>query len=330
MNQKKLANKNAIAAITIICALVSAGIAAGVYANYTAIIREKDQTAKSLNDRILQLQLENQTALYEAMQTSLNAQIALLQNQVQDYQAQVNSLNAQITTLRNQAASSGGQTDSATAQIAILQQQVSDLQSQIATKDASIDSLNRVNTASSLANFNDTAIWLDQTSGTYAQIAKQTVNAGNTLTITGLNLVSGKIYYVTLDMTMNAQPGGSATADLYANGDTETTHYDTSFLYGNPQWSWPHFQYEDDARILDNNLFVASKHTNFAGVMAIDPIGTLRLSLTYNAQDASTSDPVTGLYAWTYNGTTVTAVNRLTITSTNAVTGTLTIYDMQP
>jgi hypothetical protein len=305
--------------------LIPAGIAAGLYSNYVGVINERDKTIKSLNSRLYELQIENQTALYQALNTSLNAQILVHQNEIKDYQAQVSSLNSQIEILHRQISSSGGNAG-AEAEIARLQQQVNDLQGQITSKVSSIDSLNRLNTISLLANFNDSGVWLDQTSGSYLQVAKQSIFNEQTLSLSGLNLVPGKFYFVTLSL-VGSSPNESETAYFYVNGDIVNGHYDSSFLYGNSQSSWPSFQYEDDARIFDSNLFVGSEGMVFSGIMVIDPIGTLRMGLPYNAIDTSTSNPVTGFYGWTYNGSIVSSVNRLDLVSNAPLTGTLAIYD---
>ena len=327
---KRKLGKNAIIAIAIICALVFAGIATGFYTNYSAIIKDKDETIESLNSEVIQLRMENSTDAIEALNVSLHSQIQLLQNQIENDNSQIYSLNRQIDTLQS-ALNSGNQTDEATAQVRSLQQQVEDMQSQIYSKDDKINSLIRLNMIDALNNFNDSAVWLDQTKGTFTQVVKQEINAGTTMSITGLNLVQGKAYYVTINMVMIPPTIETSTAYLYVNGDTNKTHYDTSYLYGNARWpTVACFQYENDPRIFDNGQFAGPMGIIFTGVLEIDPIGTLRMALTYNAYDNLRSDIETGLYGWIYNGATVSSVNRFDINSTMPITGTFAIYDMEP
>lgn len=325
MYRKKFINKRTVVAISVICMLIPAGIAAGLYANYIGTIDQRNKTIESLNDRLFGLQIENQTALYQAMNVSLHLKISLLENQIEDYVAQTTSLNSQINTLQTQISTSGGNAGAA-AEIARLQQQINDLQSQISNKNSDIDSLNLLNTVALQVNFNDSSVWLDQTSGGYAQLAKQSISSEQSLSLSGLNLVPGKFYFVTLSLVDPAS-SGSGTAYLYVNGDEVNDHYDSSFLYGNSQWSWPSFQYEDDARIFDGNLFVGSQGIVLSGILTIDPIGTLRMGLPYNAIDSLTTNPVNGFYGWTYNGSTISSVDRLDLISTVPLTGALTIYD---
>lgn len=330
MKRENHFSKNAIIAMVIVCALVSAGVAGGFYSYYSGIIGAKDQTIKSLNERVTELLKENQTDDFIAMNASLNAQIMTLQNQIQDQLAQIDSLNSQIKTLQSQMSSSGGNTDSETAQIALYQQQVSDLQNQISAKDTDINSLIQLNTISSLADFNDSTVWLDQASGTFTQIATQSVSAGNTLSINGLNIIPGKAYFVNVNMVMDAPSNATATAYFYVNGDTNNSNYDTSYLYGNARWpTLAAFQYENDPRIFDNGQFAGPMGIIFSGVMEIDPIGTLRMALTYNAYDNLRMDLEQGLYAWIYSGTNVTSVSSIFMNSSMPITGTLGIYGME-
>ena len=330
-NKRRERTKNVIIVIAIVCTLVSSGIAAVFYTNYTATIRNKDETIKSLDAELYTLQIENQTALYQEMNASLNAQISILKNQNANYEAEISSLNSEIASLEKGLASNGDQNSSANVQIVALQQRVIDLENQVSGQNENITALIQLNLISSLANFNDSGVWLGQTSGTFTQVAKQAAYHSTILSVTGLNLVPGKPYFVTLDMVMHAQSNETATAYFEINGDTNKTHYDTSYLYGNARWSTAaSFQYENDPRIFDNGQYEGSMGIIFAGVLEIDPIGSLRMALTYNAYDNLRTDLETGLYGWIFTYTTVTTVNRIDINSTMPITGTLAIYDIEP
>ena len=329
MKQAKLANKKIIFTVLIICILTSAGLATALYSNYVWTISEKEKNITTLNSQLIKLRAENQTALLEALNASLTANITILQNQIADYEALIDSLRDQIALLEAHNSSNTGQTN-VQAEIALLEQQISDIQTQIGSKQAEVASLNEINARVMLENLNNTAIWLDQTKSAYLKLAEQTVGPANRLSTSGLNLVPGRIYFLTF--TLESSSGSNGSASLYVNSDEIDDHYDSMFIYANPQWSWPSrygYHYGDDAQIFDSSFMVGSSEVIFAGILEIDPIGTLRMGLSFNAVDVASSDSVEGFYGWTYNGTTVQSVNRLDLVSTIPITGTLAIYDTQ-
>lgn len=327
--RKARAAKRLIIIMVVVSALASSGIVAALYSNYTPIVNDRDKTIKSLKDQVEQLTIENQTALVEEMNRTLTAQIASLQNQAGNYLTQIDTLNSQINALEAQLISHGNNTPAETAQIATYQKQVDDLLTQLQTKNDNINSLIRLSTIDFLPNFNDSSVWLEQTSANFTQISKETISAGTTMDMTGLNLIPGKAYFVTVDMVMHPPTNDTYTAYLYVNGDLNKTHYDTSYLYGNARWSWACLQTENDPRIFDNGQYPGSMALVFSGVLEIDLAGTLRMALTYNAYGNLRADLETGIYGWMYNGTTVNSVNSLYINSTMPFTGTFAIYNMQ-
>jgi hypothetical protein len=328
--QTKLTTTKIIIAMVAICILISAVIVELSYSNYTEIINDKDKTIQSLNYKVHQLELMNKVVLFEEMNNTLTTQIRALQNQTENYQAQIEFLNAYIAKLETNITINGNESGATIAALARYRQQANDLQTQLNSQKENVYSLIRLNTISSLVNFNDSTVWSQETKGTFTQIAKENVTAATALNLTNLNLIPGKAYFVTVSMVMHPPTNDTYTAYLYVNGDLNKTHYDTSYLYGNARWSWACLQTENDPRIFDNGQYPGSMGLAFSGVLEIDLAGSLRMALTYNAYDNLRADLETGIYGWMYNGNTLDSVNQFFINSTMPFSGIFAIYNMQP